>query len=159
MFIVVCSFFILFPFAATDATFFEPLLRSLLRTRARRGKRLSPQWLPVLPAGDLNADILALKHEGRILGQWSNPVSGSRKSQASCPWANQRKSLTCSIMEKPHTGLDECPRILLSCFRARNSVSAANEACMQNGPKMSKASSPCLSLTCCCLSVYGCYLR
>ena len=23
-------------------------------------------------------------------------------------------------MEKPHTGLDECPRILLSCFRARN---------------------------------------
>ena len=31
------------------------------------------------------------------------------------------QSLTCSIMEKPHTGLDECPRILLSCFRARNS--------------------------------------
>ena len=24
-------------------------------------------------------------------------------------------------MEKPHTGLDECPRILLSCLRARNS--------------------------------------
>ena len=31
------------------------------------------------------------------------------------------QSLTCSIMEKPHTGLDECPRILLSCFRAMNS--------------------------------------
>ena len=31
------------------------------------------------------------------------------------------QSLTCSIMEKQHTGLDECPRILLSCFRARNS--------------------------------------
>ena len=31
------------------------------------------------------------------------------------------QSLTCSFMEKPHTGLDECPRILLSCFRARNS--------------------------------------
>ena len=31
------------------------------------------------------------------------------------------QSLTCSIMEKPQTGLDECPRILLSCFRARNS--------------------------------------
>ena len=29
--------------------------------------------------------------------------------------------LTCSITEKPHTGLDECPRILLSCFRARSS--------------------------------------
>ena len=24
-------------------------------------------------------------------------------------------------MDKPNTGLDECPRILLSCFRARNS--------------------------------------
>ena len=29
--------------------------------------------------------------------------------------------LTCSIMEKPLTGLDESPRILLLCFRARNS--------------------------------------
>ena len=32
------------------------------------------------------------------------------------------QSLTCSITEKPHTGLDECPRILLSCVRARNSA-------------------------------------
>ena len=31
------------------------------------------------------------------------------------------QSLTCSIMEKPHTGFDECPRILPSSFRARNS--------------------------------------
>ena len=32
------------------------------------------------------------------------------------------QSLTCSTtMKKPHTGLDECPRILPSCFRARNS--------------------------------------
>ena len=30
-------------------------------------------------------------------------------------------SLACSIMEKVFTGFDECPRILLSCFRARNS--------------------------------------
>ena len=29
------------------------------------------------------------------------------------------RSLTCSIMEKPHTGVDECPRIILLCFRAR----------------------------------------
>ena len=37
------------------------------------------------------ADVLALKHESRILGQWSNskPVSGSRKNQASSPWAKQ----------------------------------------------------------------------
>ena len=32
------------------------------------------------------------------------------------------QSLTCSIMEKPHTWLDECPKMLLSCFRARNSL-------------------------------------
>ena len=31
-------------------------------------------------------------------------------------------SLTCSTMKKPHTGLDECPRILLSCYTAGNSV-------------------------------------
>ena len=38
---------------------------------------------------DLPAEVLALKQESRILGQWSNPVSGSRKSQASSPWAKQ----------------------------------------------------------------------
>ena len=32
------------------------------------------------------------------------------------------QSLTCSIMEKPHARLDECPRILLSRFRAGNSA-------------------------------------
>ena len=32
------------------------------------------------------------------------------------------QSLTCSIMEKQHTGLDECLRILLLYFRARNSA-------------------------------------
>ena len=26
------------------------------------------------------SEVLVLKHESRILGQWSNPVSGSRKS-------------------------------------------------------------------------------
>ena len=34
-------------------------------------------------------EILALKDESRILGQWFDPVSGSRKSQASSPWAKQ----------------------------------------------------------------------
>ena len=32
------------------------------------------------------------------------------------------QSLTCYPMEKPYTGLDECPRILLSCFRARTTA-------------------------------------
>ena len=31
------------------------------------------------------------------------------------------QSQTSSIMEKPDTGLDECKRILLLCFRARSS--------------------------------------
>ena len=31
-------------------------------------------------------------------------------------------SLTCSIMEKPSTGLDDCLRLLLSCLRKRMSV-------------------------------------
>ena len=37
------------------------------------------------------AEVLALKHESRILGQLSNPVSGSRKSHASSPWAEQHR--------------------------------------------------------------------
>ena len=74
------------------------------------------QWLLTIA----ESEVLALKHDSRILGQWSNPVSGSRKSQASSPWDKQ--CLTCSIMEKSHTGLDECPWILLFYLRARNSV-------------------------------------
>ena len=31
------------------------------------------------------------------------------------------QSLTCSITEKPHTGLDDCLNILLACFRKRMS--------------------------------------
>ena len=43
------------------------------------------------------------------------------------------QSLPCSIMEKPHTGLDECPRILLASFRARNSAETTGE-CLKNAP-------------------------
>ena len=42
-------------------------------------------------------EVLALKHESRILRQWSNPVSGSRKTQASCPWAKQHRETICRI--------------------------------------------------------------
>ena len=34
-------------------------------------------------------EVLALKQESRILREWSYPVSGSRQSQASSPWAKQ----------------------------------------------------------------------
>ena len=35
----------------------------------------------------------ALKQKSRILGQWYNPVCGSRKSQASSPWVKQHRVL------------------------------------------------------------------
>ena len=38
-------------------------------------------------------------------------------------------SLTCSIMDKPHTGLDDCLRILLSYFRKRMSSSGPGTGC------------------------------
>ena len=39
-----------------------------------------------------SAEVLALKHESRILGQWSNPVSGPRNSQASSLVAKQHRA-------------------------------------------------------------------
>ena len=44
------------------------------------GRRRDVGWPP---------EILALKHKSRILGHWSNAVSGSRKSHASSPKATQ----------------------------------------------------------------------
>ena len=38
------------------------------------------------------------------------------------------QSLTCSIMEKPHTGLDDCLNMLLSCFRKMMLALAAGGA-------------------------------
>ena len=39
-------------------------------------------WPPI-------SEVLAIKHESRILGQWLNPVSGPRNSQASSPCPKQ----------------------------------------------------------------------
>ena len=58
----------------------------------------------------ISSDVLALKHKSRILTLYL--VQGRTKPA---------QSPTCSFMEKPHTGLDILPRILLLCFRARNS--------------------------------------
>ena len=76
------------------------------------------------------ADILILKHASRILRQDSNPVCGSRKSQANSGQTAQR--LACSIIEKPHTGLDDCQRILLSCFIIRMSDRGGEGSELQN---------------------------
>ena len=92
--------------------------RPAARKRIRR-KPPPPQIHPFL-GGRKEGEVHTLKHESRILRQWSNSVSGSRKSQASSPRA-KLQSQTCSVTENSYTGLDECLRILLSCFRARNS--------------------------------------
>ena len=39
------------------------------------------------------------------------------------------QSLTCFIIDKPHTGLNDCLRILLSYFRKRMSAGAAERKC------------------------------
>ena len=58
------------------------------------------------------AEFLAQKHESRILGQWSNLVSGSRKSQASSLWVKQHRV-------QPETiPLVRCAAFLL-CFCCR----------------------------------------
>ena len=59
------------------------------------------------------------------------------------------QSLTCFIIEKPNTGLDECPRILLSCFRARSSVAAALFFHFESGTRrrLTPAIRRCRSLT------------
>ena len=38
------------------------------------------------------------------------------------PVGETAQSLDCSIMEKPHSGLDDCLRVLQACFRKRMSV-------------------------------------
>ena len=86
---------------------------------------LSPSFsIPPRPNDRPFSEVLTLKHESRILGQWSNSTLYLVQRRAKPDLHGQTaQSLTCSIMEKPHTGLDECPRILLSCFKARNSGS------------------------------------
>ena len=42
-------------------------------------------FLMVLSLSHSHPEVLALKQKGRILGQWSNPVAGLSKSQASSP--------------------------------------------------------------------------
>ena len=68
----------------------EPVLHSPASSH-----RTSVIWNPLEPLvhGQTvpDAEVLALKHRSRILGQWSKPVSGSRKSQASSLWAKQHR--------------------------------------------------------------------
>ena len=67
------------------------------------------------------ADILFLKHDSSTLIRSSDPVCGSWKSQVSSPWAKQHSTYPVPTWRN-HTGLDDCLRVLLSCFRKRMSA-------------------------------------
>ena len=60
------------------------------------------------------AEFLALKHVSRILGHSSKPL---------CGFSMMEQVRLCAVWHflEPDTGLDYCPRILLSCFIARPS--------------------------------------
>ena len=71
-----------------------------------------------------NAEFLALKHESRIFGHSSNSVSA---------FSMMEQVRLCAVWKlaylllEPDTGLDHCPRILLSCLRARTSGQTKRE--------------------------------
>ena len=68
-------------------------------------------------SGWMKEDILFLKHACSILSQF---VVHERAKQVLL--AQPAQSITCSIMEKPRTGLDECLRMLQACLRKRMSA-------------------------------------
>ena len=69
-------------------------------------------------------DTLLLKHACSTLRQSSNPVCGSWSMEEPSQFSvgQTAQSLTSSIIEKPHTGLDDCLRMLQACFRKKMSV-------------------------------------
>ena len=69
--------------ARTMVSIIEPITRypqkSAFRPPPSAGLRKNPEFITFVD--DVESEVLALKHESMILGQWSNPVSGSRKNQ------------------------------------------------------------------------------
>ena len=58
-------------------------------------------------------NILFLKHDGSIFRQASNPACGfstMKRVRICAVWPNW-------LSHEPHTGLEECLNVLLSCFR------------------------------------------
>ena len=97
-------------FSICEAIFMDPKSRKVTPQRKEKedevGDALTHQEKPPPPSCVLlrtssalklqlaaSPDVPDLKHESRILGQWSNPVCGSWKSQASSPWAKQHRAL------------------------------------------------------------------
>ena len=63
------------------------------------------------------AEILALKHESRVFGHSSNTVCGFSMLKQVRMYCLAHRELAL-LFHEPDTGLDHCPRILLSYFRA-----------------------------------------
>ena len=77
------------------------------------------------------SEFLALKHESRILENSSNPVYGfcMLEQVRLCCFAHGELAW---LFLDPDTWLDDCPKILLSCFRAR--TSAVSQLSLPRGP-------------------------
>ena len=71
----------------------------------------SCHWSPSVAKTDKDQFFFPKSFRLRILKQSSNPLSGSWKSQVSCPWR---------VKPVPHTGLSDCLRMLLSWFRKKD---------------------------------------
>ena len=72
-----------------DHLVFFGVLKGLSWSEAREQ---ATRYIQVCTLGrPFKAEVLALKHKSRILGQWSNPVSGLRKSPASSLWVKQHR--------------------------------------------------------------------
>ena len=71
------------------------------------------------------AEVLALKAREQDSRTVVQPRIWLKEEPSQFSMGQTSQSLACSIVEKPRTGVDECPKILLSCFRARNSAPAA----------------------------------
>ena len=78
----------------------------------------SQMWQPRLPFFLLHPDVLFLKHECSILRQSSNPV---------CGFAMMEQVRLCAVWPTENwLGLNDCLRMLQSCFRKRTSASISN---------------------------------
>ena len=64
------------------------------------------------------------RSKARELDSWTvvQPCIWFKEEPSQFSVSQTAQSPTCSIMEKPHTGLDECLRMLQACFRRMMSV-------------------------------------
>ena len=87
-------------------------------------------------------DILFIKHDSSIFRQSSSPVDSFMEEPSQFLVGHTAKSLTCSIMEQPHTGLDDCLNILLSCFRKKDVCWYHNPFSIDVTGRLSRAEHP-----------------